>query len=103
MSTWPASPSVYLSANDRWTRNVGTNDNWQHQNIDNKFHITFFSNGQIASYPGYPIILGHFDLSTDGDVLYPEHTDIEYTIQTDSGVPVHGKLHIEVKNVRLED
>lgn len=97
---WPRSSQLYTNfAIERWFGKTGESFNWQKELIDEETHVTFFSNGQIACYPGHPLVLGVVNLYVEPDVIYPDVSYITYTIQTDSNQAVHGKLEVRVETL----
>ncbi len=97
---WPMRQGMARVLSDRWHGNPSDSSYWQVENASSSGgSVRFRSNGEIACYPGDPLLLGSLNLSTDSQARYPPESFADYTIQTEHSDPVKGRLHIVIMKV----
>lgn len=67
-----------------WSPIIGDTHHWRAAHHKHGLLLTFMSNGQIAVYPRYPLILARLEIRLNADQAKRDY-QVPYTIVTDSG------------------
>ena len=87
-------PKGLTTGSPNFKKILGEKENWRDSYDNEGFLWTFMSNGQIAAYPGYGLILGDFSFDTHSQNVYQSRYRIPYTIVSSEGERIDSFLEV---------